>query len=110
MPLASSAGGIKMLSKTEKDELGNRKPIVVFKNRNDRDYEALLESIEKGKAALGRIKRFDMPGFRPNRHYLREMKVYGILLEDFDIEHDAVDSYDLDQRYWRSLWHEPHGR
>ena len=110
MPLATSAGGIDMLSKTEKDGQGKRKPIVVFKDKNDPDYKVLLELVEKSKAAMDRIKRFDMPGFRPNVHYLREMKVYGILPKDFDIEKDPVDPYELDQRYWRSLWHKPVGR
>ena len=110
MPLASSAGGIDMFSKTEKDENGNRKPIVVFKDKNDPDYKVLLESLEKSKAAMDKIKRFDMPGFRPSEHYLREMKVYGILPDDFDTNNDPVDPYDLDQRYWRSLWHKPVGR
>jgi len=106
MPLAAGAGGIKMLSK-EKDEQGNRKPVVVFEDKNDPDYKALLESIEKSAAELNKIKRFDMPGFRPNVHYLREMQVYGILSKDFDLQKDQVDPYELDQQYWQSLWHEP---
>jgi hypothetical protein len=48
-----------------------------------------------------------MPGFRPNRHYLREMKSYGVLPPDFDIENDPVDPYELDRRYWESLRHRP---
>ena len=28
---------------------------------------------------LDEIKRFDMPGFRPNEHYVRELKRFGVL-------------------------------
>jgi hypothetical protein len=48
-----------------------------------------------------------MPGFRPNAHYLREMKVYGVLPPEFDLTNDPVDPYDLDRRYWGSLQHKP---
>jgi len=53
---------------------------------------------------LEEIKRFDMPDFVPRREYLRELQKYGILPKDHDIS-SVVDCYDLDQRYWRSLWH-----
>ncbi|MDP6054598.1 MAG: hypothetical protein QF879_19830, partial [Candidatus Latescibacteria bacterium] len=41
--------------------------------------------------------------------YLREMKVYGILPEDFDPEKDPYDVYELDEKYFRSFWHKPTG-
>jgi hypothetical protein len=48
-----------------------------------------------------------MPGFRPNEHYVREMKRYGILPGHFDPQADAMDVYQVDQAYWRSFWHAP---
>ena len=71
------------------------------------EASAILASIQSGKAELDRIKRFDMPGFRPNEHYVREMKRYGILPADFDSEVDPIDVYQVDQAYWQSLWHRP---
>ncbi len=52
--------------------------------------------------------RFDMPGFKPNEHYTREMKRYGILPQSFNLETDAIDVYETDQKYWESLWHIKH--
>ena len=47
-----------------------------------------------------------MPGFRPRPQYLREMKHYGILPADH-ADDGPVDPYDLDRRYWESLWYRP---
>ena len=73
----------------------------------DPDYRTMLASIQAATAELDRIKRFDMSGFKPNEHYVREMKRYGILSDDFDSAVDSIDVYQVDQAYWRSLWHEP---
>jgi hypothetical protein len=58
-------------------------------------------------AALGmKANRFDAAsGFRPNEHYVREMKRYGILPDTFDPAKDPIDCYSVDQAYWRSFWH-----
>ncbi|GAH34094.1 unnamed protein product, partial [marine sediment metagenome] len=47
--------------------------------------------------------RFDGPDFRPNEHYVREMKRYGLLPTDFDPADDPIDVFRLDRAYWRSL-------
>ncbi|MHC4496309.1 MAG: HzsA-related protein, partial [Planctomycetota bacterium] len=52
---------------------------IVFEDANDPDYRKILTHITAAKAKLEEIKRFDMPGFRPNEHYVREMKRYGII-------------------------------
>jgi len=101
-PLAKSAGGYaESLSKTNKES-----HFIVFKDTSDPDYQALLKAIGKTKDYLDRIKRFDMAGFRPNKHYIREMKVYGFLPEDFSVD-DPIDVYALDRKYWESFWHKP---
>ena len=79
----------------------------IFKPTDDPDYVALLGDITEAAAALERIKRFDMPGFRPNEHYVREMRRFGMLPEDFDAATDPIDVYQLDQKYWQSFWHRP---
>ena len=83
-----------------------QKPVPVFRDTNDPDYQALLAMIQAGKSNLDQIKRFDMPGFQPPEAYLREMKRYGILPPD--TAPDAVpDGYTLDRLYWQSLWYRP---
>jgi hypothetical protein len=50
------------------------------------------------------------PGkFKPRPEYFREMKKYGILPASFDPEKDVFNVYDLDQKYWESLWYYPEG-
>jgi hypothetical protein len=105
-PLARSAGGYgwcRGLSANHAAGPGQG----VFRNTQDSDYQALLSAIAAASKNLQRIKRFDMPGFRPNEHYIREMKRYGILPAAFDPVRDALDVYATDQAYWRSLWHQP---
>ena len=48
-----------------------------------------------------------MPNFQPRPEYIREMKRFGILPESFDPAKERVDVYQLDQRYWQSLWYQP---
>ena len=74
----------------------------IFDSTNDPDYQAILTWVRK-TSWRGRI---DMPDFRPNDHYIREMKRYGILRPDYTIA-DPIDVYALDQAYWKSFWHLP---
>jgi mono/diheme cytochrome c family protein len=93
-PLAKSAGGY--------ESCGS----AIFQDKNDPRCQTILAAIERGKAHLGSVKRFDMPGFIPRPQYIRELKKYGILPK----EHAAatpVDTYALEQQYWRSLWYKP---
>jgi len=79
---------------------------IVFTDTGDPDYGKILAHIQAAKSKLDEIKRFDMPGFRPNQHYVREMQRYGILPDE--LPGDArIDVYATDQAYWRSLWHRP---
>jgi hypothetical protein len=48
-----------------------------------------------------------MPGFKPAPAYIREMKRYGVLEAEFDVEKKDVDTYDLDRKYWQQFWHKP---
>jgi len=99
-PLSEQAGGFGLCRDAEGD------PATVFAGADDPGYRTLLAMVAAGKGNLDAIKRFDMPGFRPRPQYLREMKLYGVL----PLSHpdDApVDPYELDRRYWESLWHSP---
>ena len=60
---------------------------------------------QKYKKELDARRRFDMPGFQPNEHYVREMMKYEILPRDFDVRKDPIDVYAVDRMYWKSLWY-----
>jgi hypothetical protein len=100
-PLAKAAGGLGLCPRSKED------PTPFFKNKEDPDYRNLLATMQRGHEGLNRIKRFDMPGFRPTPAYMREMKRYGILPPEFDAEKAPIDVYQTDERYWRSFWPAP---
>jgi hypothetical protein len=113
-PLAKSAGGYgwcrSKSAGSENETAGARRatqPGAVFPDTADRDYQAILAAVSSAGKTLQSIKRFDMPGFRPNEHYVRELKRYGVLPAAFDPVKDAIDVYETDRAYWRSLWHQP---
>lgn len=93
-PLSKSAGGYGSCGE-------------IFRSPDDPDYRLLLSAIEKSKAELDTEPRFATPGFKPNPQYLREMKRFDILPASFDLAHDAINVYEVDQKYWRSLWWQP---
>jgi cytochrome c553 len=98
-PLARQAGGL---------GLCGRKP--VFEDQADPDYREILAAIEEAAQRLARQKRFDMPGFRPNRYYIREMQHFGILPKDL-ADNAPVDPYATDRAYWATFQYAaPEGR
>ena len=99
-PLAKSAGGYGLCRGKERGD-------PVFADTKDPDYVKLLASIRQAQARLEQIKRFDMPGFKPQFPYVREMKRFGILPREFDLAKDSVDVYATDRAYWQSLWWSP---
>jgi len=100
-PLARSAGGWSLC----RDPISSQ-PAIVFSDTTDADYQALLAMCAAGRDQLARIKRFDMPGFRPRTDWVRELKRYGVLPATFQMG-DPVDVYATEQRYWRSTWYQP---
>jgi mono/diheme cytochrome c family protein len=93
-PLAREAGGYGTCVRDARP---------VFPSTADAGYQAILAMVVAGQRRLDVIKRFDMPGFRPPFPYLREMARYGVLAE-LPGEGEPVDSYTLDQAYWRQQW------
>jgi hypothetical protein len=81
-------------------------PSPIFTDANDPDYQKILALCRAGKGRLEAIKRFDMPGFRPDPSYVREMKRFDILPETL-AENAPIDVYATDRAYWRSLWWQP---
>ena len=93
-PLSRDAGGYGLCSEQ------------VFDDTEDADYETILSAIQDAANHLAEIKRFDMPGYRPNEHYFREMKHFGILPAS-QTRDDPIDVYSLDRAFWASAWHQP---
>ena len=75
--------------------------------RRDLDYQEILTAIADAAEQLQERKRFDMPGFCPNEHYVREMRRFGFLSKDLGTD-DPIDVYATDRAYWESFWHVPH--
>ena len=97
-PLSKQAGGLGLC----RDAGGNSS--TVFSGTDDAGYKTLLAMVAAGKENLEKIKRFDMPGFKPRPQYIREMRNYGVLPHDHP-DDAPVDVYALDRAYWESLWH-----
>jgi hypothetical protein len=107
-PLAKAAGGYGTCqARMQPDRPGQKVP-EVFANTADPDYRKLLAVVLDAKKYLDENRRFDMPGYRPNEPYLREMKRYGILPLTLGPT-DPVDPYAADRAYWRSHWYVPPG-
>lgn len=101
-PLAPAAGGWGLCRDPKTKE-----PRSVFTSTKDPDYKSLLAMCASGQQHLDKMKRFDMPGFRPRPDWFREMKRYGILDTDLDTAVAVVDYYNTERRYWESLWPQP---
>jgi len=78
---------------------------VIFEDAGDPDYRKILAHIRAAKDKLDEIKRFDTPGFKPNEHYVREMKRYGVLPKSFDRAGDKIDVYATDRAYFQTFWY-----
>jgi len=104
-PLAKAAGGYGTCQAKAQGAAPAQAP-PVFADAKDPDYQKILTMIRDAKKWLDDVKRFDMPGFRPNSDYVREMKKYGVLPMNIGPT-DPINPYATDQAYWRSLWHQP---
>jgi hypothetical protein len=93
-PLAKQSGGLALCKET------------VFADTDDPLYRQMLSAIQDAHQRLNRGKRFDMPGFRPNRHYIREMQRFGFLPKELGPE-DPIDVYAVDRAYWDSFHYRP---
>ena len=101
-PLGANAGGYAGLETAASKKMHR----AVFTSTNDPDYKTLLAAIAASRTQLEEIKRFDMPGFQPNEHYLREMTFYGVLPKNRPPE-QPVDAYATDRAYWNSFIYRP---
>ena len=89
-PLAKEAGGLASCKE------------AVFGTKEDPLYQQMLAAIRDAHNRLNQGKRFDMPGFRPNEHYIREMQRFGFLPKDLKPD-NPIDVYAVDRAYWDSF-------
>ncbi|MDR2642521.1 MAG: hypothetical protein LBC74_06985 [Planctomycetaceae bacterium] len=93
-PLAKEAGGLGICSK------------IVFENKDDPLYGEILRSLNRTRKQLESGKRFDMPGFRPNNDYIREMQKYGFVRKNLR-EDETFDYYSTERAYFDSWYYDP---
>ena len=66
----------------------------------------MLAAVRDAKKRLDAGKRFDMPGFRPNQHYIREMQRFGLVPQNLSPD-QPLDPYVTDKAYWNSFHYQP---
>ena len=93
-PLAKEAGGLGICSR------------IVFESKNDPVYVQTLRAIQRTHQQLLTGKRFDMPGFRPNNDYIREMQKYGFVKKDLGPD-ELFDYYQAEREYFDSFFYDP---
>jgi len=93
-PLAKEAGGLGICSR------------IVFESKDDPLYQETLRAIQRAHQKLLTGKRFDMPGFRPNSDYIREMQKYGFVKKDLASD-ELFDHYKAEREYFDSFFYEP---
>jgi hypothetical protein len=94
-PLAKSAGGLQRCKE------------VVFADKDDPDYQAILAGIERCRQYILSGTRPCVTPFYASETYTREMIRYGILPKDHDYKTMPIDPFATDQKYWESLWFVP---
>ena len=92
--LAKEAGGLGICSR------------IVFESKDDPVYQETLRSIQRAHQRLMEGKRFDMPGFRPNSDYIREMQKYGFVKKDLAPD-ELFDYYKAEREYFDSFFYDP---
>ncbi|MHC4546093.1 MAG: HzsA-related protein, partial [Planctomycetota bacterium] len=78
-----------------------------FSSKDDPGYQALLAAMQNGKRQMDQVARFGTPAFKPNRQYVREMKRFGVLKPEFNLDREPIDIFETDQRYWKLFWYHP---
>ncbi len=104
-PLSKEAGGLGVCTQTEAyhREPKEAPPAEVFTSKDDPDYQALK------KLTLAVVDRYDdrkrwfQDGFKPRDFYVREMKRFGALPQDFEPGVDTLDPWATDRRYFEII-------
>ncbi|MFP4379422.1 MAG: hypothetical protein ACLFUS_02880 [Candidatus Sumerlaeia bacterium] len=113
-PLSKEAGGYGLCeerpSRTKykrrpKDFKTEAPPANVFASKDDPDYQALLKQFQEMSAHLKAQKTFPhAENWRPVGDYIRAMKLYGVLPEDYDYAKNPVDPFRIDEGYYEIFY------
>ena len=105
-PLAKEAGGLGWCQQTAAVSKAAWQykpgtPAMVFASKDDPDYQKLLASIRAGSDYFNKnIRRFDMPGYRPN-HWLEVMlRNWGVIPKEYDLAKEGWDAEKIDDLYF----------
>lgn len=110
-PLSKDSGGLGVC-----EEKSGK---TVFADKSDPDYQKILDYVARGRRyIIEENNRFmmvhDSPNngedcpkrFVPRADYARELKRYGILPPDWDVN-APLDPYEVDLKYWESVQYKP---
>jgi hypothetical protein len=100
--LAKSAGG--QATQTDPEKSSKRDHYIVFESKDDPEYQALVEDVRQYVESLREQRWYGTENWRPNEHYFREMKRYGVLPPDFDIQNDEADPFEVDRQYYELFY------
>ncbi|MFW6303442.1 MAG: hypothetical protein ACOC2L_02360, partial [Candidatus Sumerlaeota bacterium] len=108
-PLSKEAGGLGFCkdSKNKNRRLGSlpldEPSANVFKSKDDPDYQLLKKFVDEVTTEYNRPRWFQ-EGFEPFDYYVREMKRFGALPEDFDPATEKLDPYATDLNYFNIIY------
>jgi hypothetical protein len=118
-PLAKEAGGLALCRRRpatpfgpysvppENWSLKDGPVAVTFTDTSDPDFQKLSADI-KAAAAKELVRRVEIPGYVANPIYLREMKRYGVLPQDFDPAGKPLEFWlHTDEAYFRLFRPQP---
>jgi cytochrome c553 len=101
-PLTKEAGGLGLcMRKIEGSR--EKEPAKVFASKGDPKYEELRKFTLEVVDRYDDRKRWFQEGYVPRDFYIREMKRFGALPEDFDPETDEMDPWETDKRYFEII-------
>lgn len=108
--LAKDAGGHATVSDAEKTK-GWRKHLIVFSDKSDPAYQALRQDVAElvAKAKANRWT-YSVDDWQPNEHYIREMKRYGVLPDDYDRRTGQMSPFEMDRRYYELFYPQGTGK
>jgi hypothetical protein len=110
-PLSKDAGGLGLCRQRAASQKtryqGDEPPAEVFASADDADYLALLAAIRAAARRVPEAWHPTMEGFALPRSYIEELKRFDLLDEAFDPRRDPLNAYQADDRYFRSLHHDP---
>mgnify|MGYP006282265809 FL=1 len=78
---------------------------VVFEDKSDPDYEALLAELRRMSRHLKKRRTFPHTrNWRPVGDYLRAMKLYGVLPPGYEMGENPLDPFAIDEAYYRLFY------